>query len=203
MKKRTRARELALQFLYQVDLLGTETASPLDDFLRQEERDVETCRFTRRLVDGTLEHKAGIDEEISSVAQNWHISRMAVIDRNVLRLATFELLHCDDIPPKVAINEAIELGKRFSTENSGAFINGILDRIKNKAKAASAAAADGDGVDDAAEVEAEATDEGDSVQAESKSAPAGEPSKAPDADSPWNTSRFATGGPASDGDRKD
>jgi N utilization substance protein B len=69
---------------------------------------------------------------IQSVAQNWEISRMAVIDRNVLRMATFELLHCRDIPPKVAINEAIEIGKRFSTQNSGAFINGILDKIKSR-----------------------------------------------------------------------
>ena len=132
MKKRTRARELALQFLYQVDLLGADTALELAGFLRQEERDVETCRFASRLVGGTLEHQPSIDAEISSVAQNWHISRMAVIDRNVLRLATFELLHCEDIPPKVAINEAIEIGKRYSTQNSGAFINGILDRIMNR-----------------------------------------------------------------------
>jgi hypothetical protein len=71
---------------------------------------------------------------IQGVAQNWNISRMAVVDRNVLRLATFELLHCQDIPPKVAINEAIELGKRYSTQNSGAFINGILDKIMNRAR---------------------------------------------------------------------
>jgi N utilization substance protein B len=73
------------------------------------------------------------------VAQNWQIPRMAVIDRNVLRLATFELLFCKDIPPKVAINEAIELGKRYSTQNSGAFINGILDKVMNRAGAGSEA----------------------------------------------------------------
>ena len=66
------------------------------------------------------------------MAQNWQIERMAVIDRNVLRMAAFELLHCGESPPKVAINEGIELGKRFSTQNSGAFINGILDKIKNR-----------------------------------------------------------------------
>ena len=136
MKKRTRARELALQYLYQVDLLGERGVTELDDFLRQEERDSETCRFARRLVEGSRERSEAIDAEISGVAQNWHISRMAVIDRNVLRIATFELLHCDDIPPKVAINEAIELGKRYSTQNSGAFINGILDRIKSRATGA-------------------------------------------------------------------
>ena len=135
MKKRTRSRELALQFLYQLDLLGDDLLDELPAFLRSEERDAETCRFAKRLVIGTHEHRPRIDEEIQAVAQNWQISRMAAIDRNVLRLAAFELLYCDDIPPKVAINEAIELGKRFSTENSGAFINGILDKIKSRSAA--------------------------------------------------------------------
>ena len=133
MKKRTRARELALQFLYQVDLLGPAKMEDLQDFLRDEERDGETVRFARRLVEGTREVQPELDEEIQRVAQNWQIGRMAVVDRNVLRLATYELLACDDIPPKVAINEAIELGKRYSTANSGAFINGILDKIKSNA----------------------------------------------------------------------
>ena len=132
MKKRTRARELALQFLYQLDLLGEEVLGDLPGFLRSEERDAQTCRFARKLVEGTHEHRIAIDAEIQGVAQNWQISRMAVIDRNVLRLATYELLMCDAIPPKVAINEAIELGKRYSTVNSGAFINGILDKIKSR-----------------------------------------------------------------------
>jgi N utilization substance protein B len=131
VKKRTRARELALQFLYQADLVG-KPLDEIDEFLREEERDVETRRFAHRLIVGTLERRGQIDEVIQDVAQNWSISRMAVIDRNVLRLATHELLHCQDIPPKVAINEAIEIGKRYSTQNSGAFINGILDKIMNR-----------------------------------------------------------------------
>lgn len=131
MKKRTRARELALQFLYQHDLVSM-PVDKADDFLRDEEKDVETRRFAKRLLEGTLEHRDELDRVIQSVAQNWNISRMAVIDRNVLRLATHELLHCTDIPPKVAINEAIEIGKRYSTQNSGAFINGILDKIMNR-----------------------------------------------------------------------
>lgn len=141
MKKRTRARELALQFLYQVDLVGTDAKSEADGFLREEERDAESRKFALRLIRGTLEHREEIDAIVQQVAQNWEISRMAVVDRNVLRLATFELLHCDDIPPKVAINEAIEIGKRFSTQNSGAFINGILDKIMNRAVAARNSAA--------------------------------------------------------------
>lgn len=135
MKKRTRARELALQFLYQLDLRGDELLEEASAYVRGEERDAETARFALRLVEGTHEHRRQLDGVIQGVAQNWNISRMAVIDRNVLRLATYELLHCKDVPPKVAINEAIELGKRYSTQNSGAFINGILDRIMNQSAA--------------------------------------------------------------------
>jgi len=140
LKKRTRARELALQFLYQADLVG-KPLTEMDEFLREEERDSETRQFARRLIEGTLAGREEIDEMIQDVAQNWNISRMAVVDRNVLRLATHELLHCDDIPPKVAINEAIEIGKRYSTQNSGAFINGILDKIMNRSLQAKGAAA--------------------------------------------------------------
>ncbi len=135
MKKRSRARELALQFLYQLDLRGEELLPESREFIRSEEKDLETGKFAQRLVEGTFEHRSEIDRMIQDVAQNWNISRMAVVDRNVLRLATFELLHCQDIPPKVAINEAIELGKRYSTSNSGAFINGILDKIMNRSPA--------------------------------------------------------------------
>ena len=133
MKKRTRSRELALQFLYQLDLLGDEVLGDLAQFLREEESSAEACRFAKRLIEGTWAERERLDQEIQSVAQNWQVSRMAVIDRNVLRLASYELLNCVDIPPKVAINEAIELGKRYSTEKSGAFINGILDKIKSRA----------------------------------------------------------------------
>ena len=132
MKKRTRARELALQFLYQVDMRGSEIEAELDAFLAEEESDRTAADFARLLVRGTLEHRATIDERIQSVVQNWEIGRMAVVDRNVLRLATFELLFRDDIPPKVSINEAIELGKRFSTQNSGGFVNGVLDKVKDR-----------------------------------------------------------------------
>jgi transcription antitermination factor NusB len=142
MKKRTRAREIALQFLYQLDLRGKDLLDEARGFIRGEERDAETARFALRLVQGTFENKDEIDRMIQAVAQNWNISRMAVVDRNVLRLATYELLHCGDIPPKVAINEAIELGKRYSTQNSGAFINGILDKIMNRKPAAASASAD-------------------------------------------------------------
>jgi N utilization substance protein B len=132
MKKRSRARELALQFLYQYDLRGEEFLPEARTFLRDEESDKGTREFALHLIRGTTKHLDEVNELISQVAKNWDIDRMAVIDRNVLRLATYELLLCDDIPPKVAINEAIELGKRYSTQNSGGFINGILDKIKDR-----------------------------------------------------------------------
>ena len=131
MKKRTRARELALQFLYQLDLLGEENAARAEDFAHEEEPDRPTTEFALELIEGTRDYRDRIDQIIRDVAQNWDLERMAVIDRNVLRLATYELLWCADIPPKVSINEAIELGKRYSTKNSGGFINGILDKIKD------------------------------------------------------------------------
>ncbi|MEM9803258.1 MAG: transcription antitermination factor NusB [Planctomycetota bacterium] len=138
MKKRTRSRELALQFLYQVDLLGQDKIDELTEFLREEGGDADTARYARTLIEGVADATPELDREIQAVAQNWQIERMAVIDRNVLRIAAFELLHREEIPPKVAINEGIELGKRFSTQNSGAFINGILDKIKNRAATAEA-----------------------------------------------------------------
>jgi len=135
IKKRTRARELCLQYLYQVDLVGDGILDDLDDFLREEETDRDTRSYAREMILATSKNRDKIDSEIKAVAQNWEIHRMAVIDRNVLRLGTYELVFRDDIPPKVAINEAIELGKRFSTSNSGSFINGILDKIKSKRQA--------------------------------------------------------------------
>jgi transcription antitermination factor NusB len=132
VKKRTRGRELALQFLYQVDLRGSDLLSEAREFLDGQEPDREAREFAGGLIEGIQEHRAELDGVIGEVAENWNIERMAVIDRNVLRIACYELLWRKDIPPKVAINEAIELGKRYSTQNSGAFINGILDKVKSR-----------------------------------------------------------------------
>ncbi|MEM7306001.1 MAG: transcription antitermination factor NusB [Planctomycetota bacterium] len=131
MKKRTRSRELTLQFLYMLDLRGPEFLAEVEEFLREEEPDAAAREFALHLIRGTAENLEDINEIIRKIAQNWDIERMAVIDRNVLRMATYELVHRPDIPPKVSINEAIELGKRYSTQNSGGFINGVLDRIKD------------------------------------------------------------------------
>jgi transcription antitermination factor NusB len=130
MRKRTRARELSLQILYQLDLRGEEVLEDLEDLLAESGRSEDVLDFARLLVVGTAEKREEIDARISEVAAHWDISRMAVVDRNILRMAVFEMMHRPDIPVKVAINEAIELGKRFSTQQSGAFVNGILDRIR-------------------------------------------------------------------------
>jgi len=134
VRVRTRARELALQFLYQMDAQGPEHRPELDAFLDVElagkTGTVEAKVFARELVDGVLAHRQHIDTLLRKAATNWEIQRMAAVDRNALRIGCYELLYADDIPMKVAINEAIELSKRYSTEASGAFVNGILDRIR-------------------------------------------------------------------------
>ena len=130
VKKRTRARELALQFLYQVDLLGASVLPDLRAFLREMETDAESVQYAQRIVEGVHAQRAEVDRVIAEVAQNWKIHRMAVIDRNILRIGAWELLFVPDVPPKVSINEGIELGKRFSTANTGAFVNGILDKVR-------------------------------------------------------------------------
>lgn len=133
MRKRTRARELALQMLYQVDVRGDEVLGDAASFFEREvpgDRDLHA--FARRLLEGTLEARPRIDAIITDAAQNWDLRRMALVDRNILRMAVYEMLLADDIPAKVSINEAIELGKRFSTRQSGSFINGILDRIRRE-----------------------------------------------------------------------
>ena len=86
-----------------------------------------------RLVLGVLEHCQEIDRLIEKYSENWRLVRMNIVDRTILRMAIFELLYCEEIPPKVTLNEAIELGKRYGSEDSGSFINGILDRIQNEA----------------------------------------------------------------------
>ncbi|MCB9890561.1 MAG: transcription antitermination factor NusB [Planctomycetes bacterium] len=132
MRRRTKAREIALQFLYQLDLRGESVLGDLGEFLRESTKDPEVQEFSLRLVTGTKDLRPELDVTLAKVARNWDLRRMATIDRNVLRMAIFELLYCEDIPPKVSINEAIELGKKYSTVNSGAFINGILDRVKTE-----------------------------------------------------------------------
>ena len=133
MRRRTRARELALQMLYQVDVRGDEVLADAPGFFEREEPgEPDLHAFATKLLAGALEARSKIDTIITAAAQNWDLRRMAVVDRNILRMAVYEMLFADDIPAKVSINEAIELGKRFSTKQSGSFINGILDRIRRE-----------------------------------------------------------------------
>lgn len=122
-----------MQFLYQLDLRGQEIMSQLEPFLAESREDSDEGLFwqnyARELIAGAIAHWQELDDKIKKIAKNWDISRMAVVDRTILRIAMYELCYNPATPPKVAINEAIELGKKFSTENSGAFINGILDNF--------------------------------------------------------------------------
>ncbi len=132
MGKRRRSRELALQVLYQWDVTGHDAAKTLVQFQSHFSQDEQKDEFAERIVLGVLTQREEIDRIVEQYSENWRLERMTVIDRNLLRLATFELLFCDDIPPKVTLNEAIDLGKRFGSEDSSAFINGILDRIQKE-----------------------------------------------------------------------
>ena len=89
--------------------------------------------FAKRIVEGVFEHAREVDQLIERFSENWRLDRMTLVDRNILRMAIFELLYCSEIPPKVTLNEAIDLGKRYGSEDSGSFINGILDRIQKEA----------------------------------------------------------------------
>lgn len=131
MNRRTRARELALQLLFQNDL-GSEDIEQTLSTLRKwaQPKDVEeTLKFAERLIRTTIGYRAEIDEKIETLSEHWKLSRMSTVDRNVLRMAVAEILHCDDIPPKVSIDEAIELAKKFGDQDSGRFVNGVLDRL--------------------------------------------------------------------------
>lgn len=128
--KRRRSREYALQILFQLELTGSElNGELLREFWDGNDEDREVREFTLNIVKNTLEHINAIDGIIKKAAQHWSIERMAVIDRNILRAATYELVYRKDIPPPVVINEAIEIAKKYSTEESASFINGILDKI--------------------------------------------------------------------------
>lgn len=133
MRKRTRSREFALQILYQMNITHDTPPVSLDNFWESytaEDINEEIKIFTNELVKGVAENLATIDKKISEYATNWKLERMAVVDRNILRLSCYELLFRDDIPPKVSINEAVELAKKYSSLDAGKFVNGILDKIK-------------------------------------------------------------------------
>jgi transcription antitermination factor NusB len=126
-QKRT-AREIVTKVLYEMEMGGLDRDEATDRIGRKCRRP-QVRQFAMRLIEETLEHLDEIDRVIVKVAENWDLNRMAVIDRNILRLGTAEIFFVDDVPEKVTINEAIEIAKKFSTENSGRFVNGILDKV--------------------------------------------------------------------------
>ena len=132
MRKRTKARELALKFLYQVDMTREDSSRVLEAFWQEHRAESPVKEFTTQIIQGTVANLPTIDGLISKYAQNWQLKRMAVIDRNILRLGCFELLFLQDIPPKVSINEAVELAKKYGDTESGQFVNGILDKIRKE-----------------------------------------------------------------------
>jgi N utilization substance protein B len=130
--KRRRSREFALQVLYQLEISKQDAIGVLTQFQDYFFKGAEGDHFVERLVLGVSEHRQEIDRLIEQYSENWRLDRINMIDLSILRLAVFELLYCEDIPPKVTLNEAIDLGKRYGTDDSGGFINGILDRIQNE-----------------------------------------------------------------------
>jgi N utilization substance protein B len=155
MGMRREARERAIQFLFQHDLNPSEDLEPALELFWEgrhlsslpEAQQREALRqglplppptaeeasarlFADALIRGTLQHQESIDAIIRRTVKNWELHRIAAVDRNILRLAIYEMLHCTDIPPVVSINEAVDIAKRFSTEESGKFVNGVLDRIR-------------------------------------------------------------------------
>jgi N utilization substance protein B len=124
MGVRRNARELALQMLYQMDFNGSGVP-----FWPAEKIAPDARAFSEQLFHGVMQHRPGIDQHIRAAAQHWTFERIAVVDRNILRLAVYELQQMPDTPYRVTLNEAIEIAKKYGSEDSGAFVNGVLDRI--------------------------------------------------------------------------
>ena len=126
---RHRARIIALQALYEIDMSGHSTETTVERLLEEREMAPETSTFTRELVTGVMGNRGNIDDTIKRFAPAWPVSQISPVDRNILRLAIFELLHHNITPVKVAINEAVELAKTFGSESSHKFINGVLSSV--------------------------------------------------------------------------
>ena len=137
MGARRKARELALQMLYQRDLSGNAADAIVETFEDLQKSKANTREFAVRIFRGTLDHMADIDQMIVAQADNWRLERMAVVDRNIIRMSVYEFLHEHDTPKLVIIDEAIEIAKKFGTQKSSQFINGILDGILKRYNLAS------------------------------------------------------------------
>ncbi len=138
---RHEARLWAVQFLYQVEYNKGDRREALDLFWASRKAGPKLVAFTEELVDGVISHRKEIDSLLARYAEHWDVKRMGMVDRNIMRVALYEMLHRDDIPPVVSINEAVELAKQFSGDESGRFVNGILDRARKDLKRPARAAA--------------------------------------------------------------
>jgi transcription antitermination factor NusB len=131
MGKRRRARELAIQVLFHLEFSPDDPNKAFDLICQSFNYQRSTRSFSKELVLGVCEKKKDLDKLLTEASKNWRLERMSRLDRSILRLATFEMLFREDIPPKVSIDEAVEVGKKFGSEDSGSFVNGILDNIYN------------------------------------------------------------------------
>ncbi len=134
MRKRTKSREAALKILYQIEITQDPYEKAQQIYWENNPADSEIREFADQLVSGVIQHRDPIDQWIVKCADNWDITRMAAVDKNILRLASYELLYAEEIPPKVAINEAVELAKKYGDTESSKFVNGILDKIHKEHK---------------------------------------------------------------------
>jgi N utilization substance protein B len=132
MTRRSRAREVALQILFQLDYNPGVPRPAIEQFVQDRLREKDLIAFCLRLVDGVQSQRALIDERLAAAAENWRLPRMAGVDRNVLRIGAFELLLAGDVPSAAALDEAIELARRYGSADSPAFVNGVLDRLKRE-----------------------------------------------------------------------
>lgn len=133
MRKRSRAREVALQLMFLFDLNPSLPRTEIEKFVRDRLGELELVTFALQLYDGVRRNLGTLDTAIGKAATNWRIHRLAVVDRNALRVGAFELLHLPETPVSVAMNEAIELARRFGSADSPGFVNGVLDRIRKDA----------------------------------------------------------------------
>ena len=132
MGKRSKSREIALQVLYQIDMSDGDAEEAFDLFWHHFTPSEDLKDFSQHLVRGVYHHREEIDAIIEHYSEHWRLKRMTIVDRNILRSAIYELLFCADVPTKVVLNEAVELGKKFGSNKSGSFVNGILDKVAHR-----------------------------------------------------------------------
>jgi len=137
MTNRRQARECALEVLYRLDLVGDEPENTIAEILLRKNPSEEAETYLRRLVDATMGHQSEIDGVLRRHLTRWRLERLTVLDRAILRLAAAEILYFDDVPPKVSINEAVEIAKKYGDDEAGKFVNGVLDGVYQETERAS------------------------------------------------------------------